>query len=310
MLGRVLRYVLRNWPIKLAALALALLLYARAQTQRPLERTFAVPVEVVLPPGRRLMQPVPRAKVSVTARGSDLLAMPSLPTIVTRQIPDTFSGAEWMIRLQPADVPIPSGLDVTVMDVSPPAIAVALSPVAVKTVRVAPRVRLVPESGLALSAAPEVAPAVVRLIGADAALAAIESVATVPVEIRGTAGPFLQAAAIDTTLLGGMRVDPARVTVSGEVGVLLERSIDGVPVESGAGSLTGVTVLPSRVLVTVRGPAARVRALTRDSVHVVAHSGAADPAAGYARLTVLAPPGIVARVTPDSVLLRRRGGGD
>jgi hypothetical protein len=309
MLGRVLRYVLRNWPIKLAALALALLLYARAQTQRPLERTFAVPVEVVLPPGRRLIQPVPRAKVSVTARGSDLLAMPSLPTIVTRQIPDTFSGTEWVIRLQPADVRIPSGLAIIVTSVDTTPIPVELSPVAVKTVRVSPRVSLVPESGLVLSVAPQAAPAAVRLIGADAALAAVESVTTVPVEIRGTAGPFLHAAAIDTTLLSGVRVDPPRVTVSGEVGALLERSIDGVPVESGAGSLTGITVLPSRVMVTVRGPAARVRALTRDSVRVVAH-GAGDPAAVYARLTALAPPGIAARVTPDSVLLRRRGGSD
>jgi len=248
--------------------------------------------------------------VRVSARGSELLAMRSLPTIVTRQIPDTFSGTEWSITLQPADVPIPTGLDVKVLKVTPREIPVTLSPVAVKTVRVAPRVRVVPESDLILSAAPQAAPTVVRLIGAERALAAIESVTTVPVEIRGTAGPFLHAAAIDTTLLGGVRVDPARVTISGEVGALLERSIDGVPVESGAGSLSGVTVLPSRVLVTVRGPAPRVRALTKDSVHVVAHGGGADPTAAYARLTVLAPPGIVARVTPDSVLLRRRGGSD
>ena len=309
MLGRVLRSVLHNWPMKLAALALALLLYVRVQTQLILTREFPVPVEVVLPPSRRLMTPVPPVQVRVAARGSELLGMRSLPTIVTRQIPDTFSGAEWLIRLQPSDVPIPAGLEVTVTDVAPPEIPVALSPVAVKTVRVSPRVRVVPESGLTLSSLPQVAPAAVRLIGTEATLATIESVTTVPVDIRGTAGPFLHAVAIDTALLGGVRVDPARVIISGEVGALLERSIDGVPVESGAGSLTGITVLPSRVLVTVRGPAPRVLALTKDSVHVVAH-GAADPAAAYARLTVLAPPGILARVTPDSVLLRRRGGGD
>jgi hypothetical protein len=308
MLGRAVRFVLHNWPIKLAALALALLLYARVQTQNSIEREFDVPVEVVLPPSRTLVSPAPSVRVRVSARGSELLGMPSLPTIVTRQIPDTFSGPEWVIRLQPADVPIPSGLDIKVIRVTPAEISVALSPVAVKMVRVAPRLRLVPESGLVLSTAPQIAPPVVRLIGAEGALAPIESVTTVPIEIRGTAGPFLHAAAIDTSLLPDVRADPPRVTISGEVGALLERAIDGVPVESGAGSLTGVTVLPSRVTVTVRGPAPRVRTLTRDSVHVVAH-GAADPAAAYARLTVLAPPGIVARVTPDSVLLRRRGGG-
>jgi hypothetical protein len=308
MPDNIFRRLVRNWPIKIAALALALLLYARVQTERVVTRDFPVPVEVVLPMSRRLVTPLPPVRVTVAARGSQLISMRSLPTIVTRQIPDTFSGAEWMLRLQPSDVPVPSGLDVTVTAVAPPQILVALSPVSVKTVRVTPRVRVASESDLALSAPPEVAPATVRLMGAEPLLAAIESVTTEPLEVRGSAGPFLHAAAIDTTLLGGVRVDPARVTISGEVGALLQRAIDGVPVESGAGTLTGLTVLPSRVVVTVRGPAPRVRGLTRDSVRVVAHGGAAGPDATYARLTVLAPPGITAWVTPDSVLLRRRGG--
>lgn len=307
MLSSALGRILHNWPMKLAALLLALLLYARVQTQRVIAREFPVPVEVVLPSSRGLAAPVPPVRVTVSARGSELLAMRSLPTIVTRQIPDTFSGAEWVVQLQPSDVRIPSGLDVTVTNVAPAEIRVTLHPVAVRTVRVVPRIRLVPDSGLVLSSAPQAAPASVRLIGATAALATVESVTTVPVEVRGVAGPFLHAAAIDTTALPGVRADPARVTISGEIGVLLERTFDGVPVESGAGTLTGVTVLPSRVTVTVRGPASQVRALTRDSIHVVAHGGAAEPAA-YARLAVLAPPGITVRVTPDSVLLRRRGG--
>lgn len=309
MISRIVRLILRNWPIKLAALALALLLYARVQMEQTIPREFPVAVDLILPPSRRLAGPIPPVRVTVSGRGRELLAMRSLPTIVTRQVPDTFSGAEWVLRLQPSDVPIPSGLDITVMDVAPREIPIALNPVAVKTVRVVPHIRLVPESDLVLSGTPEVAPATVRLIGTEAAIGGIDSVTTVPVEIRGVAGPFLHAAAIDTAILRGVRVDPARVTVSGEVGALLERSIESVAVESGAGGLTGITVLPSRVTVTVRGPAARVRALTRDSVHVVAHSGTADPAGGYARLTVLAPPGIAARVVPDSVLLRRRGGG-
>jgi hypothetical protein len=307
MISRIARLILRNWPIKLAALALALLLYARVQMERVVRREFPVTIDVVLPPSRRLAGPIPPVRVTVAARGSELLGMRSLPTIVTRQVPDSFSGAEWCSAPAVRTCRPRRASRSPMMDVRR-ANPIALNPVAVKTVRVVPQIRLVPESDLVLSGA-RVAPATVRLIGTEAAIGGIDSVATVPLEIRGVAGPFLHAAAIDTAILRGVRVDPARVTVSGEVGALLERSIEGVAVESGAGGLTGITVLPARVTVTVRGPAARVRALTRDSVHVVAHSGTADPAGGYARLTVLAPPGIAARVVPDSVLLRRRGGG-
>jgi hypothetical protein len=311
MRNRLARLVLHNWPIKLAAVALALLLYARVQTQRILTEEFTVGLEVRLPPNRQLAAPLPPVHVRVAGRGSVLLSLRSLPTIISRQVPDTLTGSDWVLQLHPADVRLPSELNVTVVDVMPREIAVALNPVAVKRVRVVARVRLAPESGLALSTAPEVAPPQVRLIGAEDALAGVESVTTLPLVVRGAPGPFFQAATIDTTLLGDVRVVPAQVSVSGEIGTLLERSFSGVPVESGAGDLSGLTVVPARVLVVVSGPATRVAALTRDSVHVVAHlAGGADTAAAYARLTVLTPPGVTARVSPDSVLLRRRGGAE
>ncbi len=308
MRARLLAATLRHWPIKLAALALALLLYARVQTQRVLTQSFSIPLEVGLPPGRVLADSLPQVRVTVAARGAALLSMRSLPGIVTRQIPDTLSASEWVVHLQPTDVRVPSGLDVTVVDVTPRDIPVTLNEVATKHVRVVPRIRLVPDSGLALSTAPEVAPATVRLVGSQELVAAVDSVLTTVMQIRGAPGAFFQAAMVDTALLPGLHVSPLRVSVAGEVGTLLERAFPGVPVESGAGDLSGISVLPSRVLVLVSGPAARVRALTRDSVHVLAHLAAvADTTVAFARLTVLAPPGLTARAQPDSVLLRRRG---
>lgn len=309
MRARLVGAILRHWPIKLAALALAVLLYARVQTQRVLTQSFTVPLEVGLPPGRVLADSLPQVRVTVAGRGADLLSMRSLPGIVTRQIPDTLSASEWIVHLQPADVRVPSGLDVTVVDVTPRDIAVTLNEVAVKHVPVVPRIRLVPDSGLALSTTPEVAPATVRLVGSEERVSAVDSVVTMVTQIRGVPGAFFQAFTIDTTLLPGLHVSPLRVSVAGEVGSVLERAFQGIPVESGAGDLSGVAVLPSRVVVIVSGPAARVRSLTRDSVHVVAHLAAvADTAVAFARLTVLAPTGVTARAQPDSVLLRRRGG--
>ncbi len=311
MRNRLARLVLHNWPIKLAAVALALLLYARVQTQRILTEEFTVGLEIGLPPNRELAAPLPPVRVRVAGRGSVLLALRSLPAIITRRVPDTLTTSDWVLQLHPADVRLPSELSVTVVDVTPREIAIALNAVAVKRVRVVPRVRLTPDAGLALATAPEVAPSEVRLIGVPEALDSVDSVLTLPVLVRGSPGTFFQAATIDTTLLGPVRVVPTQVSVSGEIGTVVERSFSGVPVESGAGDLSGITVVPARVLVVIRGPAPRVQALTRDSVHVVAHlAGNADTAATYARLTVLTPPGVTARVSPDSVLLRRRGGAD
>ena len=110
---------------------------------------------------------------------------------------------------------------------------------------------------------------------------------------------------IDTMPLGIVRLAPKQVTVTGEMGMIAERSFAGIPVETGAGAITSFIVTPARVAVNVRGPEERVLALTRDSLRVVAHITGSS--GGIARITVVAPRGITARAFPDSVTLRRRG---
>jgi len=122
-------------------------------------------------------------------------------------------------------------------------------------------------------------------------------------------GPFTRTVPIDTAPLGVVRIAPKEVTVSGDLSIIHERSFAGIPVESGAGALTSFVVTPARVSVVVRGPDAAVQRLTRDSLKVIVHLPGRLPAAGaYARLTVIVPPGIIARAVPDSVNLRRKTG--
>jgi len=153
-----------------------------------------------------------------------------------------------------------------------------------------------------------IAPTVARLVGPNKNLAAIDSVTTVSTEITSVSGAFSRAVPIDTAPLGIVRISPKQVTVTGEMGILAERIFAGIPVETGAGAVTSFIVTPPRVSVAVRGPQGRVQALTRDSVRVLAHiTGSAAGAAGaVARITVIAPPGITAHATPDSVTVRRR----
>lgn len=306
MRSKLLQLLTRNGWIKLAALALSLMLYVAVHLQQPVTDEFEIALTLELPPGRTLQQKLPKVRAQISGRGSQVLKLRTLRGDVTRRIPDTLSGTTWTMRLEPSEVEalLPTGADVRVLDIRPREITVALDSVARKDVPIVSRVTVTPDSDQVLQSGPTVAPAVARLLGPDKILATIDSVVTVPVEITDVAGggPFERTVPIDTTSLGIVRVVPKQVTVTGTMVVLAERTFRGVPVETGAGAAIGLVVTPARVAVTVRGPEDRVQALTADSLRVVAVARGD----GAARLTLIVPRGLAARATPDSVTIRRR----
>jgi YbbR domain-containing protein len=292
--------ITRNWPVKLAALFFALMLYVAVAAQQPITQLFALQLQVVAPPGRSIKQAPTDISVLLSGRGGELLKLRSLPRVITRTVPDTFSGSLWHIRLQAADVPIPKGVDVQVADLAPRDVDVALDSASRREVRIVARVTLNADSSMVLQGL-TVRPATAHLVGPPKSLVGIDSVITVPLTISGEPGSFSRTVALDTSSLGLARAVPTDVQISGEVAVVLQRSFPGVAVTTAASGFTGFTLARERVVVQVTGPVARVDALTRDSLRVIAHLvGHAGPDA-YARLTVVSPAGITARAVPDSV---------
>jgi len=298
----------RNWPIKGAAILLSLMLYVAVQLQQPVTTDFELGLNVQLPPGRTLLQKLPKIRAQISGKGSQVLRLRSLRGDVTRRLPDTLSAPTWTIRLEPSEIEaqLPKGADVRVLEIRPREITIALDSVGRKDVRIVPLITVVPESGQVLHGGISISPTIARLVGPDKHLAGIESVTTIPTEIANVSGAFTRTVPIDTAPLGIVRIAPRQVLVTGEMGALADRSFGGIPVETGAGAVTSFIITPARVSVIVRGPEQRVLGLTRDSLRVVAHiaGGGADGAVG--RLTVIAPAGITARAIPDSVTLRRR----
>ena len=309
MRANLLQAITRNWPIKGAALFLALMLYVAVQLQQPVTTSFDVTLNVLLPPGRALVRKPPTVRVQISGKGSQILKLRSLAGDITRRVPDTLTASTWSIHLDPTEVELalPKGADVRVMEVRPSEITIALDSVARKDVRIVSLVNVTPDSGQFLHGGLSMTPTTVRLVGPEKSLATIDSVTTVPMEITNVSGAFTRNVPIDTMPLGIVRLSPKHVTVTGEMGVIAERSFAGIPVETGAGAITSFIVTPARVSVAVRGPEERVQALTRDSLRVVAHITGTN--GGVARITVVAPRGITARAIPDSVTLtlRRRG---
>jgi hypothetical protein len=307
MSGSVSPLFTRNWPIKVVALLLSVMLYLAVAAQQPTSQLLSLRLAVEMPPGRSLASRLPTVAVQISGRGSELLKLRAFPPVIRRAVPDTLSGALWIVRLQPSDVQLPKGVDVRVDDIVPREVELLLSAVARKEVPIVPRVVIVAESGYVFQGGLSVTPAIARLVGPEDRLALVDSVTTVPVQLSSVSGSFMRSVPIDTSMLDVIRVVPKQVEIAGTVGTLLERSFAGIVVETGAGGLTNFQVAPARVAVAVRGPGDIVSQLSRDSLRVVAHLTGTAEAGTYAHLTVIAPPGVSARAVPDSVQLRRRG---
>jgi len=291
--------IVRNWPLKLAALFFAAMLYVAVAAQQPVTETVALRVAVAGPPGRPPHGQPEHVTVLITGRGSEILKLRSLPRVITKTIPDTFAGTTWRWRLEPADIVLPNGVDVQVADIAPRDLEVSLDSAVSRDVPIASRVSVKADSGYVVEGL-SILPTVARLIGPAKSVAGIESVATVPAMIASGSGPFYHTVAIDTNMLGNVRVLPREVRVSGEATHVLERNFSAVPIGTASGA-AGVSLTTEHVSVSVRGPEPRVSGLTKDSVHVVAHIVNRGEPDAFARLTVNVPGGLSAKVTPDSV---------
>ena len=92
MSGSLTRLITRNWAIKLAALALALMLYVAVAAQQPVTQTFSLKIVVLPPPGRALLAAPPTVSVLLSGRGSEMLRLRSLRPITLR-VPDTLTAS-------------------------------------------------------------------------------------------------------------------------------------------------------------------------------------------------------------------------
>jgi hypothetical protein len=295
--------IVRNWPIKLAALFFALMLYVAVAAQQPVTQALVLRLSIAGPPGRPVHAPPGTVTALITGKGTELMKLRSLPRVITRTIPDTFAGSEWRWRLQPADLDLPKGVNLQVVDITPSEIAVDLDSAVHRDVPIVSRVTVLADSGFIIEGL-SILPGTAHLIGPAKSVAAVGSVTTDSTVISTGDGPFFHTVPIDTTTLGAVRVLPHEVRVSGEGTPLLQRTFPGVPVTAAASGFAGFTLAAERVAVEVSGPAPRVRALTRDSLRVVAHLVGHVVPDAYARLTVAAPSGLKARAVPDSVPLK------
>jgi YbbR domain-containing protein len=208
--------ILRHWPLKLAALALAIILWVAVALEKPTTQLVGIQLDLVLPPDVASAQTPPPVKALVSGPQRELLRLTG-PLVIRAVINETGVGAgtRHHLVMAPSDVQVPGGVKLMVQDVEPREIDLLLDRRAQRTVAV--RAVVQADSGFALEGTLAVVPPVVRVSGPRSLVGALDSLNTEPLDLRGVAGSFERTVQLDTAGRAVLRMTPLTVTLSGRI---------------------------------------------------------------------------------------------
>jgi len=208
--------VLLHWPLKLAALALAVILWVVVALEKPTTQLVGIQLDLVLAPDVAAAQEPPPIKALVSGPQRELLRL-TAPLVIRAVVSASGVGAgtRHHLVIAPSDVQVPGGVKVTVQEVEPREIDLVLDRRAQRMVAV--RAIVQTDSGFAIDGALAVAPPAVRVSGPRALVGTLDSLDTEPLDLRGVAGSFERKVPIDTTGRSVLRMTPLTVTLSGKI---------------------------------------------------------------------------------------------
>jgi YbbR domain-containing protein len=303
-MASLLSRLTNNWRLKLAAVALAVLLWVVLSADQITSQWLPVPVEVqVRDPGYELTDgPIPD-QVDVRFSGPRQrlweLAV-DRPSLVLR-VADV--GDNQVFILEPSMVRIPSGLTgVAAQDVRPSSIRLAFARIETRDVPVALQVSRGPREAHVLADTLRVQPSRIRVTGPAQRVGAIDVVNTRPLDLSREDSVFTRSVALDTTGLSGLQLSTSEVQVSGRVDPLAGRVITGVPVVAPGGA----SVVPNEVQVHLHGPESVVQGLNAARLRVSIPPDAIPAQIPFTGVVLpvraeSVPAGIEVRVVPETV---------
>lgn len=277
---RLLTY---NWRLKLAALGLAVLIWAVVSAEQVTTQWIRVRVDpVVRDPEYVLSGASDPAEVRVqfSGPGRELWELAfDRPTIV---LPLADVGERRAFPVDPSMLRPSTPRGVQVQDIRPAVVRVDLQRLASRVLPVRARIGRQSLDRYVLSDSVEILPAAVRVTGPADRLAELRAVTTERFEIVPTTdSTFSREIRLDTVGLAGVSFSRPAVRVSGAMDVRAQRALGELPVYAPE----GLSAAPSRVQVTVQGPrrvldrllSAGLRAVVpRDSLPAVIPPGGVD----------------------------------
>ncbi len=297
-----------NWRLKLAALALAVLIWAAVSAEQETSQWIPIRVDPVVQDPEYVLAGAPdpaEVRVRFSGPGRELweLAL-DRPRLVLR-LRDV--GDRRAFALDGTMIPIPRGLQVEVQDIRPAVVRVDLERLTSRVVPVRPRLTARSAQRYTIGGDVEVLPAEVRVTGPAGRLAALDSVDTRRFDIVPDDSTFSHEVLLETEGMEGLSFSRSRVRVSGPVDVRGERPLGPVTVSLPE----GMAAAPAQVEVSVSGARRVLERVFPGGVRVVVPRDslpASLPPQGVdAPLAVEGlPPGVTARANPGRVRVMPR----
>jgi len=294
---------LKNLPLKLTALGLALLLWFHVATNRKYDYALEMALTPALMPNAFAMaQPLPeRIRVLVSGSGKEVIRL------LWDDVHAAMLIEPWMdtsVALTPDRLLLQGDADVTILQVIEPAVLhVHVDTLVERTARVHFQGEYTMEAGVSLERFPVVEPEQVVLRGPRAGLVDLVSVGTRSLDMRLLTESVERSVDLDLAGRYNVSVDPERVVVRFAVAPSVRREIPGIPVQAPRGWRAD----PPTVTLSVLGAEARL-----DSLGPEYYRAAVTPVQellsdSLASVQATVPPLVeILAVSPDRVRITRR----
>lgn len=258
--------LVHNWRLKLSAVGLAIFLWAVVQTEPTNPETFAsVPVHIQVadttwtPSGA----PSPATiELRLSGPSREILRLAREGTSIRVPV-GAIGSQDTLITLRREWVELGDRSGLSVESMSPPTIRVSFERAQTRLLPVSARLVGRVRDHLALAASIDVSPQLVRVRGPASRLEALDSLPLVPFDLSSLSRSGAFAVAIDTAGLMGASVVPANATLGIRVEDLIERVLEGIPVQTEA-SPGEDAVVPDPAEIQVRVSGARTLVTSLD----------------------------------------------
>jgi YbbR domain-containing protein len=281
----------RNFLTKIVSLLFAVILWFVVIGEKQAQIQLDIPLEVVnIPGGMVLVSDIPSI-ISVQVQGPRTVVRTLTGRGIRKSIDLKGMVVGWTtIRILPDSIPLPRGIEV--LRVTPSTLELKLEPALEVNLPVSPQVSGDPPRGYRIQEI-VVDPPEVVLKGGEGELRELKAVKTQPVNVSEATTDVEEKVGLELQGLHLLDASPTKVWVRLNITqVLVERKLEGVPVQWSPSDIMKTTVQPDKVLVVVKGPVEIIDDIRVMDIQVSMELEGLEPGDHRVSPTVAAPDGI------------------
>jgi len=267
------RAITNNFPIKIAAVILALILWAFAKGEQQGIRLTDVPLVLRnIPEGVTTVEQIPETvQIVLSGPNKEILKLEVIgDTYAFIDMADAEPGRALRVSLSPADVVLPQNAGVYVLEVrSPKSLDLDIDRLVERSVRVTATAEGELPKGYFILGAPQSMPDSVVVYGPASVVADLSTVSTAPLNIAGRRARVEAARPIVFDGTSNLHAVPRDVRVTVEIEGTRTVTVEGLPVTFLHEPGLSATIEPTVYEAQVTGPEHRVHNIGPDDITAV-----------------------------------------